>query len=265
MSERRPIDLDRDRATVLLLINSLLIKKAYHIYVSILSNQQALLQLLPQGRQLVFEQYNNLNRRLQCNLLVLSFISDLYHNKAATQQPNRLKFPVILSAPTEMPELRHLYKRLQDLYPDALQFLKMKIHQMKMQQELRAAPPAPAPQQRAQNHTSIPQAPPPSQQPPPTQAQNFNQFNAQPQYNSSQVNLLQRRAPPAQAAPPNVDMGFNASISPQMVAKEPDMLAFGGSFAGGFQNSQTGPMLSISPHQILQQQSGNNDFSMDFF
>ena len=130
MSARRQIDLDSDRATVLLLINAQLIKKAYTVYVNILSNQQALQQLLPQSRQELLEQYNNWNRRLQCNLSVLAYISDLYHNKAAAQQPNRLQFPVILSAPADTPELKALYKRLQDLYPEAIQFLKMKIQQI---------------------------------------------------------------------------------------------------------------------------------------
>lgn len=134
MSSPRKIDQDRDRVTVLLLINSLLIKKAYNIYVTILSNQQTIQRMLHQSRQNILDQYNNLNRRLQCNLSVLSYINDLYHNKAAAQQPNRLQFPVILTAPVEMPELKLLYKRLHDLYPEAIQFLKMKIQQMKQQQ-----------------------------------------------------------------------------------------------------------------------------------
>lgn len=135
MSDRRQLNLDRDRVTVLLLINSLLIKKAYSIYAGVLSNQQTLQQMLPQNRQTAFEQFNNVNRRLQCNLGVLLYISDLYHNKGAAQQPNRFQFPVILSTPPEMPELRHLYKRLQDLYPEAILFLKSKMQTMKLQQD----------------------------------------------------------------------------------------------------------------------------------
>lgn len=132
---RRQIDIDKDRATVLLLINTHLIKKAYQMYVSFLSNPPALQLLAPQGRQQVLEQYLNLNKRLQCNLSVLSYINDTYHNKAAAQQPNRLQFPVILLAPAELPELRQLYKRLQDLYPEALQFLKAKLQQIKQIRE----------------------------------------------------------------------------------------------------------------------------------
>lgn len=135
MSDRRQLNLDRDRVTVLLLINALLIKKAYSLYAGVLSNQQTFQQMPPQSRQAVLEQFNNVNRRLQCNLGVLLYISDLYHNRAAAQQPNRFQFPVILSTPPEMPELRQLYKRLQDLYPEAIQFLKSKIQHMKLQQD----------------------------------------------------------------------------------------------------------------------------------
>lgn len=135
MSDRRKLEIDQDRVTVLLLINSLLIKKAHSIYATILSNRQTIQQLQPQNRQSILEQYNNINRRLQCNLSVLSYINDTYVNEEAARQPNRLQFPVILSTPPEMPELRLLYKRLQDLYPEAMQFLKLKIQQMKKQQE----------------------------------------------------------------------------------------------------------------------------------
>lgn len=135
MSDRRQLSLDRDRVTVLLLINALLIKKAYSIYAGVLSNQQTFHLMLPQNRQAILEQFNNVNRRLQCNLGVLLYISDLYHNKAAAQQAGRFQFPVILSTPPEMPELRHLYKKLQDLYPEAIQFLKLKMQHMKQQQD----------------------------------------------------------------------------------------------------------------------------------
>lgn len=264
MSERRPVDLDRDRVTVLLLINSLLIKKAYHIYSSVLSNQQAIQQLLPQSRQEVLEQYNNLNRRLQCNLSVLTYISDVYHDKAAALQPNKMQFPVILSAPPEMPELRQLYKRLQDLYPDAIQFLKMKMQQMKLQQENQARtgqqlpqtlqqakpqhvgqgmPPLmqqiqqQMPMQQRHPQQAVPQQAVPQQ---PSYSQfNMNQQRTSQQFNSPQINLLQQqRAPPPVNAAPKTQMqtqpqksmdmfSFNAGISPQMVSNEAEMPSFG--------------------------------------
>lgn len=140
MSDGGQIDLDKDRVTVLLLINSLLIKKAHDIYVTILSNRLTIQQMPPQSRHSILEQYNNINRRLQCNLSVLSYLENLYNSKVPSPQPNRIEFPVILSPPPEMPELRLLYKRLQELYPEAIEFLKMKMHQMKQQQESQIKP-----------------------------------------------------------------------------------------------------------------------------
>lgn len=189
MSDRRQLNLDRDRVTVLLLINALLIKKAYSLYAGVLSNQQTFQQMPPQSRQAVLEQFNNVNRRLQCNLGVLLYISDSYHNKAAAQQPNRFQFPVILSTPPEMPELRQLYKRLQDLYPEAIQFLKSKIQHMKQDQQ----------QQQNQNQnqnrnqitkTQLQQQMPMLSQPkgyPPQQHQNHNQ-NQNQNHNQNQQN-----------------------------------------------------------------------------
>ncbi|RKP31770.1 hypothetical protein METBISCDRAFT_22045 [Metschnikowia bicuspidata] len=135
MVDRRKLNLDRERVSVLLSINVHLIKKACSIYVGMLNNQQTFRLMLPQNRQSVVELFNNLNRRLQYNLSVLLYISDLYHNKAASQQSSRFQFPVILSTPPEMPELHQLYKRLQELYPEAIQFLKSKMQDMKQQQD----------------------------------------------------------------------------------------------------------------------------------
>lgn len=132
---RSPLELDRERVSCLLLINTQLIKKAYGIYVNIIGDPQQLQQLPPQTKQSVLEQYQNLSRRVQCNISVLSYISEKYHNKGAPPTQNRIQFPVILSPPPEMPELNNLYRKLQDLYPDALQYLKLKIQQMRYQQE----------------------------------------------------------------------------------------------------------------------------------
>lgn len=132
---RSPLELDRERVSCLLLINTQLLKKAYGIYVNIIGNPQQLQQLPPHTKQSVLEQYQNLSRRVQCNISVLSYISEKYHNKGAPPTQNRIQFPVILSPPPEMPELNNLYRKLQDLYPDALQYLKLKIQQMRYQQE----------------------------------------------------------------------------------------------------------------------------------
>lgn len=186
---------------MLLLINALLIKKAYSIYVSVLSNQQTLHLMLPENRQAVLEQYSNVNRRLQCNLSVLLYISDSYHNKAAAQQGNRIQFPVILSTPPDMPELRQLYKRLQELYPEAIQFLKTKMQHMKQQQEnslLGDMPMSKAQQLQQQmpmlGHAPQKQSRPYLQQVPGSSYSfDINQLNSPLSYDSSLIGLPQSR------------------------------------------------------------------------
>lgn len=284
MSDRRQVNIDQDRATVLLLINALLIKKAHSIYVNVLSNRQAIQLMPPQNRQAVLEQYNNINRRLQCNLSVLSYINDLYHNKAAAHQPNRLQFPVILSTPPEMPELRVLYKRLQDLYPEAIEFLKHKIQQMKLlQQDPKKPPqqfpnrPAPVPiPSQTRPMDSVNEKDPmvaqsgfnqrPMMQ---NQMQQFSQYNVTqtltpPQFQSPQTNMNR----PMDMKTPHPgefnDMHIANGILPQMVSKEPDMQAFvdPSTFMGDLPSKSINPM-SISPQQILQGQA-TTDLPIDF-
>ncbi|PVH16308.1 uncharacterized protein CXQ87_004180 [Candidozyma duobushaemuli] len=272
---RRQIDIDKDRATVLLLINTHLIKKAYQMYVSLLSNPPALQSLAPQGRQQVLEQYSNLNKRLQCNLSVLSYINDTYHNKAAAQQPNRLQFPVILSAPAELPELRQLYKRLQDLYPEALQFLKAKLQQIKQHQGMQRPGMVQLPPQNQQG--PLQGGPMPQQSP-------YDQFAVPP---NSDMNRARAQKPDQPQKPMNMPqssfMGppkddfhaFNNNPNAPNGPGGPGGPGNGG-FAGGFNENPDMPMnmSSISPQQILQQQQqqqqqqqngGANEFSMDFY
>lgn len=301
MSERRQIDIDRDRVTVLLLINSLLIKKAYNIYVTILSNQQTIQRMLHQSRQTILDQSNNLNRRLQCNLSVLSYINDLYHNKAAAQQPNRLQFPVILTAPVEMPELKPLYKRLHDLYPEAIEFLKVKIQQMKQQQmqqpeDFQRRQLQQAQQQIKPMHMQQPQQipiqlqqqerPQQSQQQQHQKQQSFSHFNMAPgqshqQYSTPQMSVLQQRSLQS-----NTVTQVNPQLSQQQQQKQtqlkgmsPEPMSIdpqnGEGFSiddSGFTNYQSlnaagksAPSILISPQQLLQQQTGNNDYSLGFF
>lgn len=126
--------LDRDRVTCLLLINTQLMKKAINLYHNVLINPQTLTRLLPQDKKNVIEQYQNYTRRLHCNLQVLSFIHEKYHMDPASNQnqpSNKISFPFVLSPPPDMPELTQLYNKLQELYPEAIQFLKMKMQQSK--------------------------------------------------------------------------------------------------------------------------------------
>lgn len=192
-----PLELDRERVTCLLLINAQLIKKAYTLHNNFLGNPQALQQLPPQTRSALQDQHNNLSRRVQCNIAVLAFINDKYHNKAAAQQPNRPQFPIILSAPQDMPELNAYYKKLQDLYPEALHFLKMKIQQMKSHQE-----------------NQMNQQPPP-RQPMKDQFAGQGSFNPQSnfpvQMDSQPPHLLNQQAPGPSISPQQIlqsDQGF---------------------------------------------------------
>lgn len=298
MSDKALVNLNRERVTTLLLINASLIKKASSLYISVLSNQHALQLLPPQNRQNVLQQYNNLSRRLQCNLSVLSYIYDSYHNRAAAHQGNRLQFPIILSAPNEMPELRMLYKRLQDLYPDAIQFVRNKIQEMKQNQDptlaqtmlggglqlsanLMATPLAHTPsnkQQLPQNanpYSQYGQVPnqPQSFGPPRATAQQSNVMSMgqgntrqpQPMKNQRAVGPQLTQMPRANSFQ---ELQFAQGISPQMMTKEQDFVPDNNmSPLNIFPNDKFQPsLLSISPLQIIQQPgNGANDFSMELF
>lgn len=306
MLEGGQLNVDKNRVTVLLLINSILIKKAHEIFVTILSNRAAIQQLSPQSRNGVLEQYNNISRRLQCNLSVLAYLEDSHGNKAPNQPSNRAEFPVILSPPPEMPELRLLYKRLQDLYPEAIEFLKMKIHQMKQQQESQMSPsnmPHAAHNVQGPLVAHVPLGPPRPprfnqqghqfQQPQRQELHQQVQFTHPPfsQYNSGQSDTPQLfptpQATQARGTESNanaskipvqhhlpqhhskrLDVSYMGGISPQMMSKEADGIAYNEtsniiSSQGGM-NKGVLNMLSISPQQILQQQMPLNDLSMEF-
>lgn len=253
-TQKSPLELDRERVTCLLLINAQLIKKAYNLYVNILSNPQTMQQLLPPARNALQEQQTNLSRRVQCNISVLSYINDKYHNKAAASQPNRLQFPIILSAPPDMPELNSYYRKLQDLYPEALQFLKMKIQQMKFQQENNT--------NRAQSGSQVP----PSD--PMLLMNNNSPMTANPQISTGANKDLNQRQMNQNLFP--VSGTFNpqsANMSFQSSFNDPLALV-------PQSQSLNVPMLSISPQNILQQMNdlssnfpGNNQNSnmLDFF
>ena len=132
------LETDKERVTCLLLINTQLMKKAINIYTNLLTNKQILLQIPPQNKQTIMELYQNCTRRIHCNLSVLTYINEKYNSDgsqgANSVQQGRPQFPFIMSAPPDMPELNQLYSKLQELYPEALQFLKMKIQQLKKSQ-----------------------------------------------------------------------------------------------------------------------------------
>ncbi|KAK6201462.1 uncharacterized protein RJT21DRAFT_35370 [Scheffersomyces amazonensis] len=152
---RNPLDLDRERVTCLLLINTHLMKKSINIYNNMLCNPQAMQSMPQEAKSAAIESYQNCIRRLHCNLTVLNYIHEKYHNDASQQSSQtKASFPIILSPPTDMPELTQLYNKLQDLYPEAMQYIKLKLQQMKkqhfQQQQQQVPPQAPLPPQQQQ-------------------------------------------------------------------------------------------------------------------
>lgn len=126
------LELDRERATLLLVINTQLIKKALLVYKGMFLNQKALAQMLTHDRQQLMDLYQHYTRRIHCNLGVLLYIHEKYQGDPTN---SRMKFPIILNAPPDMPELTPAYNKLQEAYPEAVHYLKMKISQMKQQQQ----------------------------------------------------------------------------------------------------------------------------------
>ncbi|KAK6456721.1 uncharacterized protein RJT20DRAFT_33990 [Scheffersomyces xylosifermentans] len=279
-----PLGLDRERVTCLLLINTHLMKKAINIYLTVLCNPQAQQQMPPQARQSAIESYQNCTRRLHCNLSVLNYIHEKYHSDPS-QEPshNKASFPIMLSPPQEMPELIQLYTKLQELYPEALQFLKSKLQQMKKQQQFQQsgqAPPQNQPpqlqqQQPPQQHSSIMQG---QQIIPPRQQQQMPQR----QINLQQNQIMSNNSPMLNNANPNSMNGPSGSGNQQEFLQQQFQGGYNGQgqkYNGNMNSVQ--PQLqqqssALSPQQILQQVGtpgnananlGNNNGNgmMDFF
>lgn len=283
------LDLDRERVTCLLLINAQLMKKAVNIYMNILTNQQTMQQIPPQNKQTIMDLYQNCTRRIHCNLSVLSYLHEKYHADPKTAQASKTQFPIIMSAPQDMPELGQLYGKLQELYPEALEFLKGKINQMRKQAQV--PPSQQSPLQATPQLLNNSQMPRRVQQSPAMangsmlnniasnnyqnigpkdMSQNFMQQPQQaqqiPQQQMSQFN--------AQSANSNfANMSVNPQLQPQQLQQlqqpqqqqqQPQQ-----------QQPQQPNMQSISPQQIIQQmnnnapsnnsQALNNNTGLDFF
>lgn len=131
-SPKSQLSLDRDRVMCLLLINTRLMKRAIHMYNHVFSH---ITNVPPAERQKVAEQYQNLTRRIHCNLQVLTFLHEKYHiDNPSGQSNNKAAFPLIIGPPADIPEVNDLYTKLQALYPEAVQFIKLKMQQLKDQQ-----------------------------------------------------------------------------------------------------------------------------------
>ncbi|ABN67322.2 predicted protein [Scheffersomyces stipitis CBS 6054] len=280
--------LDRERVTCLLLINTQLMKKAINIYHNILCNQQTLQQMPQQTRQSAIDSYQNCTRRLHCNLTVLNYIHEKYHADPSqvSQQQNKASFPIILSAPQDTPELIQLYTKLQELYPEALQYLKMKLQQMRKSQFQNQPNQNQQPQQSRPSSFSQQQLPQRGQQMPQRQLsqQQINNLQQQQQQQQQQNPMMASNSPM---------LGNVNTINPQSTSGQPDFLQQQQHYNNGFngQNQkfggnipqQQGQPSAISPQQILQQMNngplggsgnmnsnlaagnGNNNNMMDFF
>lgn len=281
-----PLVIDRERVACLLHINAHLMKKSVNIYSNILTNQQSMQQISPQNKQLIVELYQNCTLRLHCNLAVLSYIHEKYHNEPNLSLQNRAQFPIIMSAPQDMPELNQLYAKLQELYPEALEFLKMKIQQMRQQTQGQMRPNSNSPlvlqplqhygsplmgQQKPASQFHAPD--PLSNQSPQLGFQNISNFPLQqPQ---TQPQMMPNRIPSSsgimnssymentQRPPKN---NTNSFLPPQDSQQAQNILEFNsqrfqspvpGNLSTQPHESQGQPSLSISPQQILQQMQGS--------
>lgn len=277
--KRNPLDLDRERVTCLLLINAQLMKKAVNIYVNVLTNQQTMQQIPPQNKQTILELYQNCTRRIHCNLSALSYLHEKYHTDPNQQtSTNRAQFPIIMSAPQDMPELQQLYNKLQDLYPEALQFLKVKINQMRKlsQGQPNTQQPRSA-SQSAQPQFNSPQIP---QQMQPSPAMVNNPLLSNVANNSFQnmgpkdipQNFMQQQLQPQQPPQgrPQSQQQMPSNFNPQ-----PANNNYANMNMGQQLQPQQLSMQAISPQQILQQMNGtpsnnntqslNEPSNMDFF
>ena len=84
---------------------------------------------------------------------------------AASACGSQGKFPMILSAPPDMPELNQLYSKLQELYPEAVQYFKIKFEESRKQQAFPAPQQNQPPPQQHSLHQQLPPQPQPQSQP----------------------------------------------------------------------------------------------------
>ena len=291
-ADRAPLSLDRDRVTCILLINTHLIKKCCNIHNTMLNNPQFMQQISPENRAMLTNTYNHYIRRLQCNLATLNYIYEKYHSPQPLQQSSKAIFPIILSAPQDMPELNQLYSKLQELYPEGVQYFKMKFEesrkQQAFQQQLQLQQQQHQQHQQQQQSMHAPQqqsqqVPPPPQQvlqqqqqsqqqspqtqsqtqsqapPPPPQQQQQQQHQPQQQQQAPPQSI-----PPTQLQPPPQSFddilltdGFNPSNDSMPNSSGPN--EFNSNYNNNGMNSFQ--MSTLSPQQILQQANSSEPTS----
>lgn len=268
-----------------------------------LNNQQLMQQMTPENRAMLSNVYNNYIRRLQCNLATLNYLYEKYHSTQHLPVAAKASFPMILSAPPDMPELNQLYSKLQELYPEAVQYFKLKFEESRKQQ---AFPVQQQSQPQPQQHSLHQQLPPQAQQQAlqlpsnavaqPVQQQSFRQLSTgsepgpqiipqrvplqphqqqqQPQQQlqqqfqqqfQQQQQLQQQQQQAQQAQQAQQSQSFDDLLLTDGFNPSSDSL--GGAGPSDFNpnyNNGSFQLSTLSPQQILQQANENTPLSQDF-
>jgi len=277
-------------------------RKAINLYNNVLCNGTSFQSLPPQAQKSLMESYQNCTRRLHCNLSVLTYIHEKYHGNPSASS-NKPSFPIIMSPPQDMPELNQFYSKLQELYPEAIQFLKLKIQQMRQKQFQNQGNPSLTLQQQSQFQQAMNQPGVttgmntallnPGMNPgmnPGLNQQGMNlsinqqgmnlslgqqnlQFQQHPQLNQTTQNIPNQQ--PSQQ-PNQQNFPASAQMSTQNNMYSPVMNNNQNKPSQNFQNQYNGfnsngnntniPAQAMSPQQILQQANNSNQSSlMDYF
>ncbi|RCK61039.1 hypothetical protein Cantr_08104 [Candida viswanathii] len=299
-TDRAPLSLDRDRVTCILLINTHLIKKCCNIHNTMLNNPQFMQQIAPENRVMLTNTYNHYIRRLQCNLATLNYIYEKYHSPQPLQLSTKAIFPIILSAPQDMPELNQLYAKLQELYPEGVQYFKMKFEESRkqqafqqqqqqlQQQQQQQQQSMHAPQQQQQQPQQVPPPHPPQQVLQQQQQQQQHQLSPQtipqmiPQQQQAPPSQPEQQVPPQQQAPQQQQVPQPPSMQQQQQQQQQQpfddiLLTDGFNPSNDSMPSSTGPndfnpnynnngmnsfqMSTLSPQQILQQANASEPAS----
>lgn len=129
MNQVNLVELDKKRIQILLSINTVLLKKCSQLQRQMfpeMESQQA------QPR----EQFQNYMKRVHMNLSCLATINERHNGSGQPPNPSKPQFPTTITPPQEMPELVDLYSELQQVYPEAVQFIQRRIIMMRQQQQM---------------------------------------------------------------------------------------------------------------------------------
>lgn len=125
-----PMTLDKQRVSLLLNINTVLIQKSIILQqqLSVLQNSSsAAPQMIPKLTELLQHHL----KRLHSNLTCIGELSEKFnHNGVSSKQI----FPNILTPPPDSIELNDMYANLQQLFPDGVQILQRRESALRQEQ-----------------------------------------------------------------------------------------------------------------------------------